>query len=156
MKTFFAFGAAALVIGAAFPATLGTDAAKAAVQGRTVAQSFGPRWFGPGSGGAAQQLVQLLATSQADGLNPKRYNVKGLSRAVAAAQGGDPAAAQRASAMLNSALLAYARDTRHDPNIGIIYIDRELRPTAAFGSRSCCPRPPPRPRWATMSPRWVG
>ena len=102
MKTFFAFGAAALVIGAAFPSTLGTDAAKAAVQGRTVAQSFGPRC----SGGAAQQLVQLLATSQADGLNPKRYNVKGLSRAVAAAQGGDPAAAQRASAMLNSALLA--------------------------------------------------
>src|SRR4029079_16303752 len=82
------------------------------------------------SGAAAQQLAQLLATAQADGLNPKRYNVKGLSRAVAAAQSGNPGAVQQASAMLNSALYAYARDTRHDPNIGIIYIDKELRPTA--------------------------
>ena len=94
------------------------------------AQSFGPRWFGPGSGAAAQQLVQLLATAQADGLNPKRYNVKGLSRAVAAAQSGNPGAVQQASAMMNSALYAYARDTRRDPNIGIIYIDKELRPSA--------------------------
>ena len=126
MKTLFAFGAAALAIGAALPATFATGTAVAA----PAAQSFGPRWFGPGSGGAAQQLLQLLATAQADGLNPKRYNVKGLSRAVAAAQGGNPAAVQQASAMLNSALYAYARDTRHDPNIGIIYIDKELRPTA--------------------------
>ena len=94
------------------------------------AQSFGPRWFGPGSGAAAQQLVQLLATAQADGLNPKRYNVKGLSRAVAAAESGNPGAVQQASAMMNSALYAYARDTRRDPNIGIIYIDKELRPSA--------------------------
>jgi murein L,D-transpeptidase YcbB/YkuD len=128
MKTLFAFGAAAIAIAAAVPATLGTTSAKA--EAAPAPQSFGPRWFGPGSGGAAQQLVLLLATAQADGLNPKRYNVKGLSRAVAAAQGGNPGAVQQASAMLNSALYAYARDTRHDPNIGIIYIDRELRPTA--------------------------
>ena len=130
MKTLFALGAAALAIGAAFPTTLGTGSAEAAVQAEAAAQPFGPQWFGPGSAGAAQQLVQLLATSQADGLNPKRYNVKALGRAVAAAQGGNPAAVQQASAMLNSALFAYARDTRHDPNIGIIYIDKELRPTA--------------------------
>jgi len=130
MKTLFALGAAALAIGAALPTTLGTGSAEAAVQAEAAAQSFGPQWFGPGSAGAAQQLVQLLATSQADGLNPKRYNARALSRAVAAAQGGNPAAVQQASAMLNSALFAYARDTRHDPNIGIIYIDKELRPTA--------------------------
>jgi murein L,D-transpeptidase YcbB/YkuD len=131
MKTLFAFGAAAIAIAAAVPATFGSGTAQAAAApGPAAAQSFGPRWFGPGSGAAAQQFVQLLATAQADGLNPKRYNVKGLSRAVAAAQGGNPAAVQQASAMLNSALYAYARDTRHDPNIGIIYIDKELRPTA--------------------------
>ena len=129
MKTLFAFGAAVVAIAAAVPATVGTNA-EAAVATQMAAQSSGPRWFGPGSGGAAQQLVQLLATAQADGLNPKRYNVKGLARAVAAAQSGNPAAVQQASMMLNSALYAYARDTRHDPNIGIIYIDRELRPTA--------------------------
>ncbi|HUP67130.1 MAG TPA: L,D-transpeptidase family protein [Sphingomicrobium sp.] len=128
MKNFMLFGAAALAIGAALPATFANGTAQAVAS--PAMQSFGPRWFGPESGAAAQQLVQLLATAQADGLNPKRYNVRGLSRAVAAAQRGDPAAVQQASAMLNSALYAYARDTRHDPNVGIIYIDKELRPTA--------------------------
>src|SRR5512142_275123 len=37
-----------------------------------------PLWFSPNSGAAAQQLIQLLATAQADRLNPRRYNVKGL------------------------------------------------------------------------------
>ena len=29
---------------------------------------------------------------------------------------------------LNNALVAYVRDLRHDPNVGIIYVDPELRP----------------------------
>lgn len=108
---------------AAIPAAYALAPAPAAAQA-----AYGPRWFGPGAGNAAQQLVQLLATAQADGLNPKRYNVRGLSRAVQDAQSGDPGAVQRAEAMLNSALYAYARDLRHDPNVGIIYVDRELKP----------------------------
>jgi len=99
------------------------------------AQSMGLRWFGPTSGNAAQLLVQLLSTAQADGLNPKRYNVRRLSSAVAAAQTGNPAAVQQASAMLNDALVAYARDLRHDPNVGIIYVDQELRPTPPSASQ---------------------
>jgi murein L,D-transpeptidase YcbB/YkuD len=117
---------AAAAITVALPGLYVVMPAPAAAQATTAA----PRWFGPGAGPAAQQLVQLLATAQADGLNPRRYNVKGLTRAVAAAQGGNPAAVQQASAMLNAALYAYARDTRRDPNVGIIYVDRELRPTA--------------------------
>ncbi|MEO6224790.1 MAG: hypothetical protein ABIO80_02915, partial [Sphingomicrobium sp.] len=92
--------------------------------------AFGPRWFTPSSGTAAQQLIQLLATSQADGINPRRYNVRGLTRAVQDARTGNPAAIQRAEGMLNSALVAYARDLRHDPNVGVIYVDPELRPSA--------------------------
>ena len=86
-------------------------------------------WFAPGSRNAAQQLIQLLSTAQADGLNPKRYDVRGLSRAVADAAGRDPAAVQRADMMLSAAFVAYARDLRHDPGVGIIYVDSELRPT---------------------------
>jgi L,D-transpeptidase YcbB len=88
-----------------------------------------PLWFAPRAGPAAQQLVQLLATSQADHLNPRRYNVGGLNRAVAAAQSGDPAAVQRAEAMLSSAFVTYVGDLKHDPGVGIIYVDPELKPT---------------------------
>src|SRR3954451_7281395 len=77
-----------------------------------------PLWFSPRSGAAAQQLVQLLATAQADNLNPRRYNARGLSRAVQDAATGNPAAVQRAEAMLSAAFVAYARDQRHDPGAG--------------------------------------
>jgi len=87
-----------------------------------------PLWFSPSSAGAPQQLLQLLSSSQADNLNPRRYNVRGLSRAVQDAQRGSPAAVQRAEAMLSAAFVAYARDQKHDPNIGIVYVDPELKP----------------------------
>src|SRR3982751_1147321 len=88
-----------------------------------------PLWFAPRSGAAAQQLVQLLASAQADNLNPRRYNVRAISRAVQDAGRGNPGAIQRAEAMLSAAFVAYARDQKHDPHIGIIYVDSELRPT---------------------------
>ena len=89
-----------------------------------------PLWFSPRSGGAANQLVQLLATSQADNLNPRRYNIRALQRAVQAAQSGNPAAIQQAEVLLSSAFVAYARDQRHDPHVGVIYVDPELKPEA--------------------------
>ena len=87
-----------------------------------------PLWFSPGARNAAPQLIQLLATSQADHLNPRRYNVRALTRAVDAARSGNPAAVQRAEAMLSGAFVEYARDLRHDPGVGIIYVDPELKP----------------------------
>jgi murein L,D-transpeptidase YcbB/YkuD len=136
MKTLFAFGAAAVAI-AAVSANLGTPAAAAAVAAPSsagdIAQFYrsrggAPLWLAPSSGNAAQQLVQLLATAQADGINPKRYNAKGLARALGDAQRGGPGAVQRAEAMLSAAYVAYARDLKHDPHVGIIYVDPELRP----------------------------
>jgi murein L,D-transpeptidase YcbB/YkuD len=92
------------------------------------ARGGAPLWFAPNSGAAQQQLISLLATSQADHLNPRRYNVKALQRAVDDARGGGPGAVQRADMMLSQAFVAYARDQRHDPG-GIIYVDPELKPT---------------------------
>lgn len=93
------------------------------------ARGGAPLWFAPRSGEAAVQLLQLLETAQADNLNPRRYNVRDLSRAVQAARTGDPAAIQRAEAMLSAAFVAYVRDQKRDPG-GIIYVDPELRPQA--------------------------
>jgi murein L,D-transpeptidase YcbB/YkuD len=87
-----------------------------------------PLWLAPGSGTAAAQLVQLLSTAQIDGLNPNRYNARGAARALQAARSGNPAAIQRAEALLSAAFVAYARDLKRDPGVGIIYVDPELRP----------------------------
>ena len=90
-----------------------------------------PLWFSPGAGNAAQQLVQLLTTAQADNLKPKRYNVKALNKAIRAASRGDSRAVQRAEMLLSQAFVTYARDLKRDPQIGIIYVDRELKPVPA-------------------------
>jgi murein L,D-transpeptidase YcbB/YkuD len=94
------------------------------------ARGGAPLWLSPRSGAAAQQLIQLLSTAQADNLNPRRYNVRSLSKALGAARSGDPVAVQRAEVALSQAFVAYARDQKHDPGVGIIYVDPELRPGA--------------------------
>jgi len=88
-----------------------------------------PLWLSASAGSAARDLIQLLATAQADNLNPNRYRVGNLSKALNAASTGNPAAVQRAEMMLSQAFVAYVRDTRRDPNVGIIYVDSELKPT---------------------------
>lgn len=93
------------------------------------ARGGAPLWFSPRSGAAAQQLVQLLTTASADNLDPRRYNVRNLARAVGAASGGNPAAVRQAEAMLSTAFVAYVRDLKHDPGMGVIYVDSELKPT---------------------------
>ena len=133
LDTFLMLGVAAGVI--ALPLASRTPAhaavAPAAVDSGVSAfyQSRGgaPLWFAPTSGAAAQQLLSLLATAQADHLNPKRYNVRALTRALDDARSGNPGAVQRADAMLSQAFVAYARDQRHDPG-GVIYVDPQLRP----------------------------
>jgi murein L,D-transpeptidase YcbB/YkuD len=89
------------------------------------ARGGAPLWFSPRSGDAAQQLLMLLSTARADNLNPNRYNVKGVARAIDAARRGD---IQRSELVLSQAFVAFARDVRHDPG-GVIYVDPELKPT---------------------------
>jgi len=129
--------AGAAMVAAAAPFALGSVPADAAVASASSsgeiaafyrARGGAPLWFSPRAGAAEQQLLSLLASAQADHLNPKRYNVKGLTRAVADARSGRPGAVQRAEAMLSEAFVAYARDQKRDPGIGIIYVDPQLRP----------------------------
>ena len=125
------------VVAIAAPLMLGTASAHAAAVSAydgEIANFYrsrggAPLWFAPGAGSAAPQLLQLLASAQADHLNPRRYNIRGLDRAIADARSGDPAAIQRAEAMLSAAFGVYAQDLKHDPGTGIIYVDHELRPT---------------------------
>jgi len=114
--------AASLVAATALPMAASSPAAT-----RPAPVAATPSWFAPSAGNAAQQMLTLLATAQADGLNPKRYDARKLAGLVGAA-GSNPALRRQAEAALNNALVAYVRDLRHDPKVGIIYVDPELRP----------------------------
>ena len=88
-----------------------------------------PLWFSARSGAAPQQLVQLLLTARADNRDPNRYRAKAVAGAVRAAASRNPEAVRRADMMLSEAFVAYVQDLKRDPNVGIIYVDQELRPT---------------------------
>ena len=120
--------AAAEVIAAAAPAGRGISDFYAGRQDR-------PLWIEAGRPtAAAHELVQLLSTAQADGLNPEKYDAGSLARLLAKAADGDTAATRKAERMLSNAFAAFARDLRNPSRSGMTFIDARLRPGA----------PPPR------------
>src|SRR6476646_9895252 len=131
-----AAGAAALTLAIAAPIALTVPTAASAqrdmgsdVSGFYQTRGSQPLWFSPRSGAAAPQLLQLLATARADNRNPNAYRTRAVAGAVRAAQSGNPEAIRRADMMLSQAFVDYVRDLKRDPNVGIIYVDQELRPT---------------------------
>ncbi|MGZ2412996.1 L,D-transpeptidase YcbB [Sphingomonas sp. F9_3S_D5_B_2] len=93
------------------------------------ARGGAPLWLAPSAGTAAQDLLALLKSADVDGLNPDRYGIAVLEQALAAARGSNSKAAQRADIMLSQAFTAYVGDLRHDPGVGITYVDPQLLPT---------------------------
>ena len=114
----------------AAPAAAVVDARSAAAEVDAFYRARGGArlWLAPGSGGAAQQLLQLISTAQLDGLDPRRYDARGVAKALRAAGRGDPRSVMRAEQALSQAFVAYAGDLARDPGVGIIYVDPELRP----------------------------
>lgn len=105
-------------------------ASPAAAQVTAASPSTGSLFFRPGTRGAAYELLRLTETARADGLDPKRYRSRDLARLARAAEGGNPQAIARADRALGELFVRYAQDLRRAPNIGIIYVDGELRPQA--------------------------
>ena len=90
----------------------------------------GPLFFRPGQERAAAELLRLVDTARTDGLDPRRYRSREVHRLVRAAWGGNPQAIARADRALADLFVRYAQDLRRAPNIGVIYVDNELRPQA--------------------------
>jgi len=74
-----------------------------------------PQWVAPGDARAANRLIALLQSSQLDEINPKKFNLKSLKRAVRSATGGNPASMTRTNAMLDQALVSYVAALRSSP-----------------------------------------
>jgi murein L,D-transpeptidase YcbB/YkuD len=89
--------------------------------------SGAPLWFAASSGNAAEALLLLLGSADADGLDPGRYGLNTLRQAVADARAGKPGAIRRADVMLSQAFVNYLNDLKRDPGNDIIYVDPELK-----------------------------
>jgi len=87
-------------------------------------------WFRAGESAAPQRLLALLATAELDGLDPRKYKVKALAKALRRAAEGDAADIRRADEMLSKAFAAYARDLRDAPPAGMKFLDPRLQPAA--------------------------
>jgi murein L,D-transpeptidase YcbB/YkuD len=85
-------------------------------------------WLSPSAGEAAQQLLSLLSSANLDGLDPARYRVEDLKQAVEAARGGKKKRVDEADRELSTAFVSYVDDLRHDPGVGITYVDADLKP----------------------------
>jgi murein L,D-transpeptidase YcbB/YkuD len=93
------------------------------------ARKGAPLWLTPQAGDAADQLLSLLGSAGLDGLSPAKYNVAELQAEVATARAKDKRKlVQRADEALSEAFVAYVDDLRHDPGVGITWVDPQLKP----------------------------
>ena len=140
VRTFSIFaGAAAFALaatGVPAPARAASDAsAPLAVAGAKSVSEFyksrdkRPLWLSQ-QGRQAALLIDMLESAELDGLQPDKYRPDALRGAVSAAQSGSTKAVRRADMMLSEAFVDYVRDLRQPADVGTIYVDRELRPSA--------------------------
>jgi L,D-transpeptidase YcbB len=88
-----------------------------------------PLWFSTdGDARAADRLIDLLLSSEADGLDPGRYEAEQLALTVRLAQGGSPEAIEEADRRLSRAFVDYVRDLKRAPKVDIVWVDSELKP----------------------------
>ncbi|MDB5738513.1 MAG: hypothetical protein JWO65_2181 [Sphingomonas bacterium] len=106
---------------------------RAQVGGRLKA-FYGPRGYWPmwvrggGIGPEAATLLDLLASADLDGLEPKGYNAPRLRALIVDARDGTPKALAKAEIGLSQAFADYVRDVRRPVAIGTTYLDPELKP----------------------------
>ena len=91
-----------------------------------------PLWLrGDGTAGAEPMLLlDYLQTADADGLDPGRYRVAQLAKAIRSARGGSATQVRKADMLLSQAFVAYVRDLKKAPSVDIVWVDPELKPRA--------------------------
>lgn len=102
------------------------------VSERTAAR---PQWLGFGEDRAAARLIDLLQSSELDGINPKQFKIGALKKAVRAAGSGKFSAADKANILLDRALLSYIAALRQAPTSHWIINDRAAIPSSQSTSK---------------------
>lgn len=114
----------------AYSATVAVTPAGKSIEDFYALRGHRPLWFGASlaDASAAHALIGLLRTAHADGLDPGRYDIDRLDRAVSLAEGGSFDAIGRADRLLSEALVTYARDLRRKSSTDMLWVDSKLRP----------------------------
>ncbi len=117
------------------PVSVETAVRSAAREDRDLARFYAargnqPLWIENSRlGPAAGELIDLLMSAEADGLDPDDYRPRQLARTLdEAAERGAPAALARAELALSRTLADYIRDTRRSRDVGMVYTEAHLRP----------------------------
>ena len=118
----------ALVASQTAAPALAADTSDSEIAQFYAARSGTPLWFSNAAGDAPRQLFRLLSTADADGLDPKEFQLGELLVLFRKAENGDPASISEADAALSRAFARYVRAIRRDPKVGVIYVDSELKP----------------------------
>ena len=88
-----------------------------------------PIWLAGGQIEPGRRLIELLARSDLDGLDPRRFNVRQLGKALEAAEDGNPRDVARADRMLSEAFIRYVADLRQiRPGTEWKFVDPEAKP----------------------------
>jgi len=95
------------------------------------ARGFRPLWLSPtGTGAEAEKLVQILETSDLDGLEPREFRPGKIRKALKEVQeDGSPKDVARAEALLSNAFVDYVRALRTMEKPPLAFTDPELRPS---------------------------
>ena len=110
----------------------------------------------PAAGDAAQQLMRLLGSASIDGLNRRNTSRRELHATLQTARGKNKRKEiERADQALSEAFVAYVRDLRQDPGVGITWVDPQLRPTPPTPLAALLRRRPRR-RFPSMCMTWDG
>jgi len=116
------------------PAELG-NAVRSAVRGdKEIARFYQERGYRPlwaqygRLGQEAEQLLHLIDTADADGLDPRRYRPQAVADAIDGAAHGSPRALARAEMLLSTTFANYVRDVRRHRDMGVIYTEPHFRP----------------------------
>jgi len=92
-------------------------------------RGFWPLWASSGRiGPAADDLLTILATADLDGLDADDYKVAELKERIATARTGSPEDIARAELALSHAFADYVADVRRPTDIGMTYVEPELKP----------------------------
>lgn len=93
------------------------------------ARAYQPLWVRGGVlGSEARQLLHLIETADADGLDPRAYRPDAIEAAIEAAAEGSPRALARVEWLLSNTLADYVRDVRRHRDMGVVYTEGHLRP----------------------------
>jgi murein L,D-transpeptidase YcbB/YkuD len=94
------------------------------------ARKGAPLWLSAEAGDAAPQLIALLSSAAIDGLNPQKYFTAQLTESLQKVRAKNKRKdIERADEALSEAFVAYVRDLRQDPGVGITWVDPQLKPT---------------------------